>query len=296
MNEPIISVSGLRGIIGESLDPILAIKYSTAFASLLESEGPIVVTRDGRSTGTMLAQAICSGLSAMGRDVMYGDVAATPTTGILVREHSAAAGIQISASHNPAPYNGIKLFNSTGRVIPADEGEKVIEAYRDYKFNAVTHDKIGKIANIEDTTSEHLDSLYMKHGYHQERLVNIRMEGSDGMKRMEKLMAKFRSDSPKTLGGLEVTGVKDYSVGKRMLPNGSSESINGPTGNVLIFETAIEGNYIAARPSGTEPKVKFYMFTYVAADQIGDLGASKAEMSKRIDAYAVDMQAFADSV
>ena len=95
MNEPIISVSGLRGIIGESLDPILAIKYSTAFASLLESEGPIVVTRDGRSTGTMLAQAICSGLSAMGRDVMYGDVAATPTTGILVREHSAAAGIQI---------------------------------------------------------------------------------------------------------------------------------------------------------------------------------------------------------
>ena len=143
---------------------------------------------------------------------------------------------------------------------------------------------------------EHLDSLYMKHGYHQERLVNIRMEGSDGMKRMEKLMAKFRSDSPKTLGGLEVTGVKDYSVGKRMLPNGSSESINGPTGNVLIFETAIEGNYIAARPSGTEPKVKFYMFTYVAADQIGDLGASKAEMSKRIDAYAVDMQAFADSV
>ncbi len=143
---------------------------------------------------------------------------------------------------------------------------------------------------------EHLDSLYMKHGYHLERLVNIRMEGSDGMKRMEKLMAKFRSDSPKTLGGLEVTGVKDYSVGKRMLPNGSSESINGPTGNVLIFETAIEGNYIAARPSGTEPKVKFYMFTYVAADQIGDLGASKAEMSKRIDAYAVDMQAFADSV
>ncbi len=143
---------------------------------------------------------------------------------------------------------------------------------------------------------EHLDSLYMKHGYHQERLVNIRMEGSDGMKRMEKLMAKFRSDSPKTLGGLEVTGVKDYSVGKRMLPDGSSEAIKGPTGNVLIFETAIEGNYIAARPSGTEPKVKFYMFTYVAADQIGDLSKAKAEMSKRIDAYAVDMQAFADSV
>jgi len=159
MNEPIISVSGLRGIIGESLDPILAIKYSTAYASLLTEPGPIVVSRDGRATGTMLAQAICSGLSAMGRDVVYADVAATPTTGILVREHSAAGGIQISASHNPAPYNGIKLFEASGRVIPADAGEKVIEAYRDYHFPAVAHDKIGKITNLDDTTTEHLAAV-----------------------------------------------------------------------------------------------------------------------------------------
>ena len=103
----------------------------------------------------MLAQAICSGLSAMGRDVIYADVAATPTCGILVREHQAAAGIQISASHNPAPYNGIKLFGADGRVIPADEGEKVIEAYRNYEFPAVAHDKIGSITNVEDTTTAH---------------------------------------------------------------------------------------------------------------------------------------------
>jgi phosphomannomutase len=159
MKEPIISVSGLRGIIGESLDPILAIKYSSAYASLLTAEGPIVVTRDGRATGTMLAQAICSGLSAMGRDVIYGDVAATPTCGILVREHKAAAGIQISASHNPAPYNGIKLFGADGRVIPADEGEKVIDAYRNYEFAAVSHDQIGSITNIDDTTTAHLNAV-----------------------------------------------------------------------------------------------------------------------------------------
>jgi phosphomannomutase len=158
-NEPIISVSGLRGIIGESLDPILAIKYSTAYASLLTGEGPVVVTRDGRATGTMLAQAICSGLSAMGRDVIYGDVAATPTTGILVREHKAVGGIQISASHNPAPYNGIKLFEASGRVIPADAGEKVMEAYKNYEFPAVAHDMIGKITNLDDTTSSHLAAV-----------------------------------------------------------------------------------------------------------------------------------------
>lgn len=157
MKEPIISVSGLRGIIGESLDPILAIKYTTSFVSLLESEGPIVVTRDGRSTGSMLANAICSGLAAMGRDVLDGDVAATPTTGILVREHKAAAGIQISASHNPAPYNGIKLFEASGRVVPADIGEEVIKAYRDFRPHVVAHDKVGTISKISDTTSTHLN-------------------------------------------------------------------------------------------------------------------------------------------
>ena len=143
---------------------------------------------------------------------------------------------------------------------------------------------------------EHLDGLYLKHGYHQEKLINIRMEGSDGMKRMKNLMAKFRSDPPKSLGGLDVVSVKDYSTGKRTFPDGKTEDITGPTGNVLIFETSIEGNYVAARPSGTEPKVKFYTFTYVAPDEIGDLAETKQKMTKRIAGYAADMEAFADTV
>ena len=156
MSEPIISVSGLRGIVGESLDPVLAIRFVTAFVSQLEP-GPIVVTRDGRATGTMLANAICSGISACGRDVLYGDVAATPTTGVLVRHHKAVGGIQISASHNPPPYNGIKLFGSHGRVISADEGEVVIQRYQSGESAWVPHDKIGEIRNLDDTTSQHLD-------------------------------------------------------------------------------------------------------------------------------------------
>ncbi len=143
---------------------------------------------------------------------------------------------------------------------------------------------------------EHLDDLYLQHGFHQERLVNIRMEGSDGMKRMESLMKKFRTDAPKSLGGIDVVSVRDYSVGQRIFPDGRTESIEGPTGNLLIFETAEPGNYVAARPSGTEPKVKFYMFTYVAPGQVSDLSATKADMKKRLDGYAADMQTFADSV
>ena len=158
-SEPIISVSGLRGIIGESLDPILAIKYTTSFVSTLAAKGPIIVTRDGRATGPMLAQAICSGLTAMGRDVIYADVAATPTTGVLVLEHQAAGGIQISASHNPAPYNGIKLFGGHGRVVDAEVGQKVIDVYRNYEFPSVSHDNVGTITTLEDTYSKHIDKV-----------------------------------------------------------------------------------------------------------------------------------------
>ena len=141
---------------------------------------------------------------------------------------------------------------------------------------------------------EHLDELYLKHGLHHERLVNIRMEGSDGMKRMENLMANFRDNPPTQLGGLDIVGVRDYQTGKHTNVNGKSESMPGPTGNVLIFETSVPGNYVAARPSGTEPKVKFYMFTYVAPDSLTDLAIAKKEMEVRLDGYTADMQMFAD--
>lgn len=156
MPEPIISVSGLRGILGESLSPLTAMRYVSAFVATLPP-GPIVVTRDGRSSGRMLTDAIRAALAACGRRTLDADVAATPTTGVLVRELRAAGGLQISASHNPPAYNGIKLFNAEGRVIPADAGRSVLERYRSGAEPAwVTHDKIGEVEVLNDTTTAHL--------------------------------------------------------------------------------------------------------------------------------------------
>ena len=112
----------LRGIVGESLTPEVAVRYAAAFAETLPP-GSIVVTRDGRATGAMLADAVRSALLAMGRGVIDAHIASTPTTGVLVRQFQAAGGMQISASHNPAPYNGLKLFSSAGRVMDAQAGE-----------------------------------------------------------------------------------------------------------------------------------------------------------------------------
>jgi phosphomannomutase len=158
MSEPIISVSGLRGIVGESLTPDVASRFVGAFAALA-SGGAIVVTRDGRSTGPMLAEAVRAAIIASGRECLDGGVAATPTTGILVREHGAAGGVQISASHNPPPYNGLKLFSSAGRVISADEGNKVIDLYRSGAIPWARYDKLGTVTLLHDTTIAHLKKV-----------------------------------------------------------------------------------------------------------------------------------------
>jgi len=129
LSELIISVSGLRGIVAESLTEEVVQKYAVAFAEEL-SAGPIVVTRDGRASGPMLSRAIQRALQANGRPIYNGDVAATPTTGVFVRAYRCAGGIQISASHNPAEYNGMKLFGRDGRVISAVAGDQVLRRFQ----------------------------------------------------------------------------------------------------------------------------------------------------------------------
>ncbi|HWB08229.1 MAG TPA: phosphoglucosamine mutase [Pirellulales bacterium] len=156
MHEPIISVSGLRGVVGVSLTPLVALRYATAFAETAPA-GPIVVTQDGRATGGMLADVIRGGLAAAGRDVIDAGIAATPTTGVLVRQFSAAGGIQISASHNPPEYNGLKLFSREGRVVPAEFGQRVLTAYRAERSGWVGHERIGERRVCNETSERHLE-------------------------------------------------------------------------------------------------------------------------------------------
>ncbi len=107
----------------------------------------------------MLADAIHAGLNAVGRSTIDAGTAATPTTGVLVRQYEAAGGIQISASHNPLPYNGMKLFSSEGRVIPKAPGEQVRREYETANIDWVSQEKLGTRRVCDDTTSAHLDKI-----------------------------------------------------------------------------------------------------------------------------------------
>ena len=161
----IISVSGLRGEIGITLTPDVAIRYALTYSQSVESNAPFVVAYDGRRSGSMFADVICGALNAVGRDVLYAGVAATPTVGILVKTLGAAGGIQISASHNPRQFNGLKLFSSEGRVIPKIEGEKVLSAYHnaekcaDWNPGWVDVDRLGERKLIEDSTIAHMEAV-----------------------------------------------------------------------------------------------------------------------------------------
>jgi phosphomannomutase len=158
MSEPIISVAGLRGMIGEALNPDVAMRYAAAF-SVSSPPGLFVITRDSRPSGSMLASAIHASLNALGRDTLDVGVAATPTLGILIRQYNAAGGIQISASHNPSEFNGMKLFFNEGRVIPKEPGSRVLEQYKTTKPQWTTWQNIGDCSVCPDSTTTHLEAV-----------------------------------------------------------------------------------------------------------------------------------------
>jgi phosphomannomutase len=126
--------------------------------------------------------AVRSTLVALGRKVLDGDIAATPTTGVLVRNLKAAGGIQISASHNPHEYNGIKLFGPDGRVITAAAGEEVLERFHESNFSWVSVEELGSIVEIKDTTEEHLRRIMETISPHRVRgkELNVVLDSNNG--------------------------------------------------------------------------------------------------------------------
>ena len=132
MSDLIISVSGLRGKVGETLTASVVERYLTAYVQYLnekQNPGHLVLAYDGRESGLGILEKIERTLDAHGISYFTAGVAATPTLGVLVRHQKAAGGIQITASHNPHPWNGLKLFSPEGRVLPKSEGERVKNLY-----------------------------------------------------------------------------------------------------------------------------------------------------------------------
>jgi len=117
-----VSISGIRGIVGTSLTPETIVKYTAAFAEYC-NRGTVIIGRDGRVTGQSIAHIVSSTLLQMGCDVVAIGVCPTPTVQLAVQLKKAAGGICITASHNPIEWNGLKFISPTGLFLDADENK-----------------------------------------------------------------------------------------------------------------------------------------------------------------------------
>ncbi len=157
MAERILSISGLRGIIGDGLDPEYVTRFAAALGTIFDG-GTVVLSRDGRSTGEMVRHAVLSGLLATGCKVVDLGIASTPTCGVLVTHLKAAGGLQITASHNPIEWNGLKPFAPIGGVFDAALGQRLLAAL-EQPPNYRRWDGLGSVETMHNGAMVHLDRV-----------------------------------------------------------------------------------------------------------------------------------------
>jgi phosphomannomutase len=162
----IISVSGMRGVVGENLTPIVAAEYGCAFGTFLRSNidtgsRPFTVClgRDSRVSGQMLMSAVAAGLGAVGVNVIDLGLVPTPSVGIMLRQLGCEGGVIITASHNPIPYNGIKLLLSNGMAPPPATASEIRRTFWDRHFHFVDSARCGKITCNAQANHIHIEKV-----------------------------------------------------------------------------------------------------------------------------------------
>jgi phosphomannomutase len=131
-----ISISGVRGVVGESLTPTLLVRFAQAFGTYAGA-GTIVIGRDTRTSGEMVRQAVVAGLLSSGCRVVDLDICPVPTVQLLVRERRARGGIAITASHNPAEWNALKFVNSAGLFLADAQARQLLDIYHQGEYRKV---------------------------------------------------------------------------------------------------------------------------------------------------------------
>lgn len=153
-----ISVSGIRGIFGTDLTPQNLSKFTAAYGTWLKG-GTVVVGRDSRVTGKICEDIVAATLASVGCDVIKVGIVPTPTVAMGVLKHKAAGGIVISASHNPAEWNALKLLNEKSEFLDANQGNDVIEIAESGEFSYQPYDKIGTITEDSEILDDHIQKI-----------------------------------------------------------------------------------------------------------------------------------------
>lgn len=161
------SISGIRGTIGgkpgEGLSPIDVVTFAAAYGAWLKKQGhssnSIVLGRDARISGSMVSSLVANTLIGLGWDVLDIGLSTTPTVELAVPWNQAAGGIIITASHNPAQWNALKLLNHAGEFISDADGKALLELAEKQDFTFAPVEQVGKISSDESFLRQHIDHV-----------------------------------------------------------------------------------------------------------------------------------------
>jgi len=152
------SISGIRGIVGDGLEPEVIIRHTNAYAEFIES-GKVVIGRDARITGEMVNLIVTGTLLAKGIDVIDIGICPTPTVQFNVKKLNASGGIAISASHNPNQWNALKLLNKTGQFLSPEEFAQMQKYLGNTELSYKSWEKIGKRTEYKQGIQNHIDAI-----------------------------------------------------------------------------------------------------------------------------------------
>ncbi|HYK19658.1 MAG TPA: phosphoglucosamine mutase [Pyrinomonadaceae bacterium] len=153
-----ISISGVRGVVGQSLTPKLLTRFAQAFGTHTGS-GTIVLGRDPRSSGQMVKHAVVAGLLSTGTHVVDIGMCPVPTVQLQVRHRRAQGGIAITASHNPAEWNALKFIGSSGLFLDTGQARELLDIYHQGEYTKVGGAEIRTVEEIEGATDLHVNSI-----------------------------------------------------------------------------------------------------------------------------------------
>ncbi len=203
-------------------------------------------------------------------------------------------------------YNVLTGFKWIAELIKEKEGKENYVIGGEESFGLMIGDKVrdkdaeSAVAIICEMTAyeknkerklfDKLIDLYVQYGLYKEDLISITKKGMNGAKEIADMMEGYRSNPPQKINGLEVIQLLDYQNQTDVnLKSGESKKITLPKSNVLQFILA-DGSKISARPSGTEPKIKFYFSVNTKLDNVSDFDAKEKELNEKIAAIISDMK------
>ncbi len=159
MNARLFGTTGIRRIYGSDFTLDMALDLGKALGTYLGGEGNVVIARDTRTTGAMVADAVAAGLMSTGMNIVHAGIIPTPTLAFITRDRGFATGVMVTASHNPPEYTGVKFWRADGMGYTPEEEARLEEIYYSKRFIVAPWDKIGTASEIADAVDQHIDAL-----------------------------------------------------------------------------------------------------------------------------------------